>query len=100
MLQRCSATGLAGELVWVAKEHEDVLLNELFNHPGFEVLKKRLKEQETDDALILARTILQSNKPIDQQQVDERRGFWRGADWFIRETKRGASAFTKGVEQE
>lgn len=81
-------------------DHDDALLNEIFEHPGFQVLKKRFEEQRTDDALTLAKTIIRSNQVIDQRQIDERRGFWRGADWFLRETKRGASAFTKGVEQE
>jgi len=83
-----------------SSDHDDALLDELFRHPGFDVLKKRIEETREDDALILANTIIRSTHPIPQRMVDERRGFWKGADWFLRETKRGASAFTKGVERE
>ena len=95
-----SATRQARTEVVSSPEHEDAQLDDLFRHPGFEVLKKRMHEQRTDDARILANTILHSNNVIDQRLIDERRGFWRGQDWFIRETKRGARAYTKGAEQE
>jgi hypothetical protein len=82
-----------------SSEHDDSLLADLLQHPGFEVLKKRSEDRAVEEALKLADTMLHSNAPINQRKIDEMRGFWRGVEWFIRETKRGARAFDKGVEE-
>lgn len=83
----------------IQKEHENVLLNDLFKHPGFEVLMQRIDKLSEEDALTLANTILHSGNPIDQRRVDEKRGFWRGVEWFIRETKKGARVFERMGEE-
>jgi hypothetical protein len=83
-----------------SSDHDDALLAELLKHPGFEVLKSRSEERATEEALRLADTMLHSNHPTNQRKIDEMRGFWRGVEWFIRETKRGARAFDKGAEEE
>jgi hypothetical protein len=64
------------------------------------VLKERVAELRKEEALTLANTMLRSSQKANQRHIDEMRGFWRGVDWFIRETKRGANVFNKGVEQE
>ena len=83
-----------------SSDHDDALLAEVIKHPGFTVLRDRVERRRELGSLRLADKIIASNKPIEQREIDEERGFWRGVDWFIRETKRGASAFDKGVEQE
>ncbi len=77
----------------------DDLLADLFQHPGFTVLKERLQERKNKDLDVLARSILYLNGEVDQRAIDEKRGFWRGADWFLTETKKGASAFAHEHEE-
>lgn len=88
------------EAVSISTSETDAILADLLQHPGFEILKSRIEETKDKQALRLAGTMLHSNDLIDQRKVDEMRGFWRGVDWFIRETKRRANAFEKGVEEQ
>lgn len=84
----------------ISSSDHDAILADLLKHPGFEILKNRVDALRDEKALKLAKTMIFSNSEIDQRLVDEMRGFWRGVDWFIRETKRGANAFDKGVDEQ
>lgn len=95
MWRRSNASWQGSDL----SDQDDVLLADLLKHPAMSVLMRRVEARKTEDALRLAKKIVEQNYPIDQRSVDETRGFWRGVEWFIRETKRGGHAFDKGVEQ-
>lgn len=81
--------------------HDDNLLAEWLNHPGSAVAQERVAAEVKRRADLLSVAILKSPHPIDQRQVDEQRGFGQGAEWFLREAKRGERAFKReqGGEQ-
>ena len=81
--------------------HEDNLLAEWLNHPGCQVAKDRVAAEVKRRSDLLAVAIIKSENPIDQRAVDRQRGFGEGAEWFLREAKRGERAFKReqGGEQ-
>ena len=79
----------------VSTSENDDLLADLFRHPGWAELELRLVARKDFDTKTLALATLTATTLIDQRKVDETRGFWRGADWFLKETKRGARAYER-----
>ena len=81
--------------------HEDNLLAEWLNHPGCRVAVDRVNAELLRRAQALATLIVSTDAPLDQRTVDRQRGFKNGAEWFLREAKRGERAFKReqGGEQ-
>lgn len=80
--------------------HDDQLLAQLAQHPGWEVLEKRFLEKRDQYFVNLGRQI-QGNRtePLDQRVIDEKRGFWLGGVWLLKEAKSAKATFERENEK-
>ena len=76
-------------------EHDDAILAEWLKHPGAKIAYQRIHAERERRAAALWTLILDTNLPIDMQKVDKERGFRDGAEWFLREAKKGKRAFER-----
>ena len=76
-------------------DHDDNLLAEWLNHPGAKVAAARVNAEVQRRTDLLTIAILKSPLPIDQRAVDKQKGFGEGAEWFLREAKKGKRAFER-----
>ena len=83
----------------VETSDNDELLADLFRHPGWPILTQRLKERKAKDTQSLALGILAVTTPLNQREIDETRGFWRGADYLLRETSNAAKALERPTKE-
>jgi hypothetical protein len=51
--------------------------------PGFKRLGEVVKAEQTKYFANLARGLASSQGPVDQREIDYKRGFWQGALWAI-----------------
>lgn len=56
----------------------------LVSHPGYEVLVEQIEAARKRFFENFARGLVSSPLPIDQREVDEKRGFWQGAIWALK----------------
>lgn len=59
------------------------LVARLQDNPAVQAAVEELKELKHRYYVNLARTLSESTLPIDQRDVDYKRGFWRGALWAL-----------------
>lgn len=59
------------------------LISTLANMPGFKRLGEVVKEKQQQYFVNLARGFASSSNPVDQREIDYKRGFWQGALWAV-----------------
>lgn len=56
----------------------------LVSHPGYAVLIAEIEAAKERYIANLARGFAVSSAPVDQRELDEKRGFWKGAIWALK----------------
>ena len=59
------------------------LIAALINHPGYAALVEQLALAREQYFANFAKGLMASMNPIDQREVDEKRGFWKGAHYAL-----------------
>lgn len=81
-------------------DDQNSLLASLADHPGFKVVEEMFKKHRAEFYENFTKKLYASSEPVDQRVVDEKRGFYLGGAWFIREVKKGQKAFARATEEE
>ena len=58
-------------------------ISALLKHPGLQVLRAEIKVAREKYIANLARGLAMHTDPVDQREIDEKRGFWKGAIWAL-----------------
>ena len=66
------------------REDELAQIAEFASHSSLALLGRALEEKAEAYYANLAHTYRVSSRPIDQREVDYKRGFWQGAIWAVR----------------
>jgi hypothetical protein len=75
------------------------LITTLARMPGFERLADEVEGARKEYFANLARGLAMHNTPVDQREIDEKRGFWKGALWALRTfPKQTSNEWDKFVE--
>lgn len=56
----------------------------LMKHPAYKVLIEELEAMRERYFATLARGIATQTGPVDQREIDEKRGFWKGAIYALK----------------
>lgn len=80
-------------------------MSRLLEHPGFQMLTERVKEKREQYRLNLATGIGMTGDwnapPVDQREIDYKRGFWNGAVFaLVRFPKQFAKDWEKFVAEQ
>ena len=75
-------------------------MHALTTHPAYEVLIREIEAAREKYFVNLARGLAMRNGPVDQREIDEKRGFWKGAIWALKTFPAlGSKEFEKLVEE-
>lgn len=58
-------------------------LSRLLTNPSFKILQQEVKAARETYFANLARVLARSTQPINQREIDEKRGFFAGALWAV-----------------
>ena len=70
--------------------NEQQLLAELTKHPGWQVLKQIVEENAERKALSVAKQLLHTLEPLNQEQLFYDRGYWQAMTDLINKPERAA----------
>lgn len=60
------------------------LISGLLKHPGYLALVEQMLVAREKYFANLARGLASQAAPVDQREIDEKRGFWKGAIWALK----------------
>jgi len=60
-------------------------LMELKKNPRFKLLQEQVHGAREEYFASLARALWESKGPVNQREIDQKRGFWEGAIWALRD---------------
>lgn len=60
------------------------LIAGLLKHPGYQALVAELEAKREQYFANLAKGIATQQTPVDQREIDEKRGFWKGAIYALK----------------
>lgn len=60
------------------------LITGLLQHPGYKALVEEILAARERYFANLAKGIATQAAPVDQREIDEKRGFWKGAVWALK----------------
>ena len=75
---------------------EDRIIADLVAHPSWEALKIRFAEERERSFAKFAKQMM-AGVQVSGSLIDEKRGFWRGGQWFIDEVERSAERLSRDV---
>lgn len=58
-------------------------ISEILKHSGFKNLATAVALAQNEFFENLAKEIASSREPVNQRELDEKRGFWAGATWAV-----------------
>jgi hypothetical protein len=79
-------------------------ISQLYAHPAWAVLEQEVTAARDKFFTNFAAGLAMRREPVDQREVDEKRGFWAGAIWaltvFPKKTSREYTAFVEDALKE
>ena len=79
----------------ITPSHDAQLIAELARHPGWAALERKVAEAETKWSERFARGALLSWIPIDQRELDYKRGMYAGMRWILKNPTRAEKALSE-----
>jgi hypothetical protein len=70
-----------GVLVTFSREENLELITRLKDHAGVQAAREEIRAQRDEYYSNLARSFYSSKDPVDQREIDYKRGVWWGAMW-------------------